>query len=312
MNIRDVDLNLLVVLDTMLRTQHVSRAAEALGMSQPALSAALNRLRALFGDPLFVRSSRGMQPTPRARQVAQPLRSIIETIQAEVLQHSRFDPSTAQRVVTINMSDVGELVFLPALLAHLKQVAPAIDLKTVSTPSPDLEDALRSGEVDLAVGYFPGIDSAVVYEERLFSHRFVCVIREGHPDIGRQMTRAQFLAAEHAVVHPEGKSHERFEQALIAQGLTRRVRVGLPHYLAIPTLLAESDLVVTVPYAVGIAFLKMGKVRMIDPPIRVRPVEVRQIWHARYQQDAMNVWLRGVVKHLFSDGHPRRARGEAR
>jgi DNA-binding transcriptional LysR family regulator len=187
MDIRKIDLNLLVVLDALLRLQNVSRAAEALGMSQPALSYALKRLRPLLDDPLFVRSARGMQPTPRAQQLAEPLRAVLDMVQRDVLQQPRFDPATTERSVTFNMADVGELVFLPRLLAHLKVAAPGIDVRTVSTPPSLLEDALRSGAVDLAVGYFPGMDGAAIYQQRLFSHSFVCLVRKDHPTIGQHI-----------------------------------------------------------------------------------------------------------------------------
>jgi len=301
MDIRKIDLNLLVVFDMLLRLHNVSRAAEVLDMSQPAVSFALNKLRAMFDDPLFIRASRGLRPTPRAEQLAAPLQEVLDQIRNKLLHQPGFDPATTQRSFTFNMADVGELVFLPKIRARLAGVAPGANILTVSTPPALLEAALESGEVDLAIGYFPNLQGAAIYQQRLFSHSFVCLVRKDHPLIGEQITRAQFLEAQHVVVRREGVSHELFEQALADQGLTRRVVLSVPHFLAIPLLVAESDLVVTVPYAVGISFARMANLKMLRPPIQVGPVDVKQHWHARFHHDQANMWLRTGIAALFAE-----------
>jgi DNA-binding transcriptional LysR family regulator len=301
MDIRKVDLNLLVVFDMLLRLQSVTKAAEALGMSQPAMSLALNKLRTAFGDPLFVRGSRGLSPTPRAAQLAVPVQHVLDQIKNDVLRQPSFDPATTGRTFTFNMADVGELVFLPRLRAHLQAVAPGANIRTVSSPPGQLADALQSGEVDLAIGYFPGLQGAVIYQQRLFRHSFVCIVRKDHPVFRRQITKKRFLEAQHVVVDQEGKSHELFEETLAAQGLTRRVALSIPHFLAIPLVVAESDLIVTVPYAIGASFAKMANLKMLRPPIQVGQPEVKQHWHARFHHDQVNRWIRGVVAELFLD-----------
>jgi len=299
MDIRKVDLNLLVVFDMLLRLQSVTRTAEALGMSQPAMSLALNKLRTAFSDPLFVRGSRGLSPTPRAEQLAIPMRHVLDQIKNDVLRQPSFDPATTDRTITFNMADVGELVFLPRLHAHLRAVAPGANIRTVSTPPAQLAEAMQSGEVDLAVGYFPGLQGAAIYQQRLFSHSFVCIVRKDHPVFRSQVTKKQFLEAQHVVVDQEGKSHELFEETLARQRLTRRVVLRIPHFLAIPLVVAESDLIVTVPYAIGASFAKMANLKMLPPPIKVGKPEVKQHWHARFHHDQVNRWIRGVVAGLF-------------
>jgi DNA-binding transcriptional LysR family regulator len=301
MDIRKVDLNLLVVFDMLLRLQSVTKTAEALGMSQPAMSLALSKLRTAFGDPLFVRGSRGLSPTPRAEQLAVPVQHVLDQIKNDVLRQPSFDPATTERTFTFNMADVGELVFLPRLRAHLQAVAPGANIRTVSTPPGQLAEALQSGEVDLAIGYFPGLQGAVIYQQRLFSHSFVCIVRKDHPVFRSQITKKRFLEAQHVVVDQEGKSHELFEETLAAQGLTRRVALSIPHFLAIPLVVAESDLIVTVPYAIGASFAKMANLKMLRPPIQVGQPEVKQHWHARFHHDQVNRWIRGVVAELFLD-----------
>jgi DNA-binding transcriptional LysR family regulator len=301
MDISRIDLNLLVVLDTLLRLRNVSRAAEALDMSQPAVSFALGKLRVVFNDPLFVRAARGIRPTPRAEALAAPLQEVLDRVKTDVLTPPRFDPATTQRTFTFNMADVGELVFLPAIRSHLANVAPGANIRTVSTPPAELEEAMRSGEVDLAVGYFPGLQGAAIYQQRLFSHSFVCIVRKDHPRIGEQIAKKQFLAEQHAVVQQEGKSHELFEQALAEQGLSRRIALSVPHFLAIPLIIAESDLVVTVPYAVARSFARMTDLKLLRPPFHVPRADIKQHWHARFHHDETNRWLRAVIASLFMD-----------
>ncbi len=300
-DIRKLDLNLLAIFEVLLRLQSVTRAAEELGMSQPAMSLALNKLRSAFADPLFVRGSRGLSPTPRAEELAVPVRQVLDQIRNDVLRQRSFVPATTDRTFTFNMADVGELVFLPRLYAHLRAVAPGANIRIVSTPPAQLAEAMQSGEVDLAVGYFPHLQGAAMYQQRLFSHSFVCIVRKDHPILGNQITKKQFLEAHHAVVDQEGKSHELFEATLAAQGLARRVVLSIPHFLAIPLVVAESDLIVTVPYAIAASFAKMTNLKMLRPPIEVDQPEVKQHWHARFHHDQANRWIRGVVAELFLD-----------
>lgn len=305
MDITDIDLNLLVVFDALLRTRSVSRAARELGMSQPATSFALNRLRKTFGDPLFIRTSRGIHPTPFSEAMAGPLESIIDRIRADLLQQPTFDPATAERAVTFNMQDIGELVFLPQILERLSVLAPGLQLRTVNLPVPELERALRTGEVDIAIGHFPELESAALYQQRLFTHTFVCIVRADHPTIGGELTRKQFLEGRHAVVHPAGHMNDSLEAELQQQGLSRRVSVRIEHFLAVPTMLERSDLIFTVPYAIGASLARLAAIKLVKPPFKARPRVVRQHWHSRFHNDPANRWLRGLVADLFLDKTPR-------
>jgi DNA-binding transcriptional LysR family regulator len=305
MDITDVDLNLLVVFDALLRARSVTGAARQLGMSQPATSFALNRLRKTFGDPLFVRTSRGIHPTPLAEGLAAPLEAIIDRIRSDLLQQPTFDPATVQRAVTFDMQDIGELVFLPRILERLSAVAPGLHVRTVNLPMTELEPALRTGEVDLALGHFPDLVSAALYQQRLFTHSFVCIVRADHPTIGSEMSRKQFMEGQHAVVHPAGHMNDSLETELQALGLSRRVSVRIEHFLAVPTILGQSDLIFTVPYAIGASLAKLGDIKLVRPPFKAKPRIVRQHWHSRFHHDGANRWLRSVVADLFVDKEPR-------
>jgi DNA-binding transcriptional LysR family regulator len=300
-DIANVDLNLLVVFDALLRTRSVSAAARTLGMSQPAASAALNRLRRMFGDPLFVRTARGIHPTPYAEVMAAPLEAVLDRIRSDLLQQPTFDPTTAARSVAFAMHDIGELVFLPRLIDRLAQIAPAVNVRSVNLPLEQLEPALRSGEVDLVLGYFPELTSAALFQQRLFAHSFVCIVRAGHPAIGTEMTRRQFQDGWHAIVHAAGQLNDLLEAELKAQGLVRQVRVRIEHYLAVPTILSQSDLIFTVPYAIGASLAKLADIKLVRPPFKAKPRVVRQHWHSRFHNDAANRWLRGVVAALFTE-----------
>ncbi|MBL8269145.1 LysR family transcriptional regulator [Steroidobacter sp.] len=305
MDIADVDLNLLVVFDALLRARSVSGAARALKMSQPATSFALNRLRKMFGEPLFVRTSRGIHPTPFAESLTAPLEAILDRIRSDLLQQPSFDPATERRSVTFNMQDIGELVFLPRILARLNEIAPGLQLRTVNLPAPLLEPALRSGEVDIALGHYPDLTGAALFQQRLFSHSFVCIVRADHPTIKDEMTRRQFLDGVHAVVHPAGYLNDSLETELQAQGLTRKVSVRIEHFLAVPTILMQSNLIFTVPYAIGAGLAKLADITLVKPPFKAKPRVIRQHWHTRFQHDGANRWLRSVVAELFIDKETR-------
>jgi len=309
MDISRVDLNLLVVLDELLRRSSVTRAAEALGTSQPAVSYALDKLRRTLGDPLFVRVSHGLQPTPHAQQLVEPLRAILDGIRGQILMEAHFDPATARRAFTLNMSDIGELVLLPRILRYVQENAPEIDLHTETLRGKELDLALRSGDIDLAVGYFPELGSAGLYQQRLFSHTFVCIVRKSHPTVGEQLSRKQFLDGQHAVVHVEGRSHEAFETVLRERGLQRRVVVRVKHYLGIPALLRESNLIFTVPVAIAASLSHLTEIKVLDLPFASPRPDVKQHWHARFHADAANRWLRGVIAELFLEQRRRRAVG---
>jgi DNA-binding transcriptional LysR family regulator len=298
MNIRDLDLNLLIVFDALLRARSVTRAAAELKMSQPATSFALNRLRAMLGDPLFVRTARGIHPTPHAEHLAGPLTAILERIRADLLQQPTFAPEAAERTVTLNMPDIGELVFLPSILKRVARDAPKVSIRTVNLPATDIEPALRAGAVDLALGFFPQLQSAALYQQRLFTHSFVCVVRRDHPSIGDKMTRKQFLDSDHAVV-AGGNADDSLEVELRDQGMTRRVVLRVEHFLALPTILSESNLIFTVPYAIGAGLVKLADIKLVQPPFKASPRLVKQHWHSRFHHDPANRWMRGLVAELF-------------
>lgn len=301
MDIRSVDLNLLVVFDAMLQHRNVTRAGEALGLSQPAMSAAVARLRTLFNDPLFVRAGAGMNPTPRAESLGAVVRPIVLTIQSEILQPTAFDPATSQRVYTLLTPDIAEMNFLPRLLAHLAEQAPHINLKTLAMPRHAAASALESGAAELAIGYFPDLQKAGFYQQRLIRSSHVCLLRKGHPLGKGKLTLAQFLKASHAVVKPDGREHV-IEQFLQAKGIQRRVVVELSHFMSLLPIVETSDLIATVPRDLAEFFVQHGAVRYVDTPMKSPVIDVHLFWHQRFQKDSAHVWLRKQIHELFRQG----------
>ncbi|MCX7175353.1 MAG: LysR family transcriptional regulator [Proteobacteria bacterium] len=298
----EFDLNLLRVVLAIYDEGSVSNAGKVLGMSQPAASAALSRLRARIGDPLFVKTSRGMEPTPRAAALVPIAREILERVSHELLTSAAFDSATTRTRFTFAMSDIGEMVFLPRLLEYLSKHAPNAQIRSVSTTPRQVETSLETGDVDLAIGYFPDLKKNSFFQQRLFSHYFVCLLRVGHPLRGKKLTLKQFLALNHAVVRAEGRSQEILERFFEKKSIQRKIALLTPHFMSIPMIIARSDLVVTVPHALGRYFETSGAgVRVVEPPMRLPSIEVKQHWHRKFHRDAKVAWLRKVVSELFND-----------
>jgi DNA-binding transcriptional LysR family regulator len=293
MDIRSVDLNLLVVFDAMARHRSVNRSAEAIGLSQPATSAALARLRALFDDALFVRAGAQMEPTPRALELAPAVRRVVEAIQSEILQPAGFDPATAQRSFTLLMPDIGEVAFLPGVLRRLRQEAPHVKLMAVSRPREAAAAALEAGEADLAVGFFPDLQKAGYFQQALFKTSYVCIACARNEAAGSRMTLKQYLAAGHIVVRPDGREHF-LDRFLEDKGWHRHVTLELSHFMSLLALLPGSDLVATVPQDIATVVGRHVPLKTIELPFKPPQIQVQQYWHRRLQDDAASRWLRGV------------------
>lgn len=300
MDLSRVDLNLLVVFEAMLEQQNVTRAAQVIGLSQPAMSAALAKLRALLNDPLFVRTGTGMKPTPNALRLAPSVARVLKIVRSEILQEAHFDPATSCRTFIINTPDLGEMVFIPKLLRRLAMDAPGVTLKTIALSSEKSEKALEAGDIDLCLGYYPDLTKAGFYQQRLFNHSFVCIVRADHPEVlGNTISLQQFLSMPHAVVRAEGRSQELFEHLLLERGIERRVVLESRNFMSLPMIIAESDLISTVPMAVGVAFSKIANLKVLELPMKAPSYDLKQYWHERFHRDSVNMWLRGVVRELF-------------
>ncbi|MEJ1963052.1 MAG: LysR family transcriptional regulator [Gammaproteobacteria bacterium] len=299
---RSFDLNLLPVLIKIYEHGSVSGAAAQLGMSQSAISGALARLRQLYSDPLFHRVGHGMRPTARMHALIDPLRESLLRVEDTISAEEEFNPATTSLTFAFAMSDLGEMVFMPKILRHIRSLAPRAAVRSVAASAAHIERGLEAGEIDLAVGYFPDLRDKAFTEQHLFFHHFACLLRADHPITAATLSLAQFLSVEHAVVYGAGRTYEIFERYLRSKKIQRRVALETPHFMTIPFVISQSDLIVTVPHAVGV-FVKSVhmNIRIAQPPMRMPRIDLKMHWHRNFQCDPKNRWLRGIVASLFTD-----------
>ncbi len=300
MELRDLDLNLLVLFQRLYAERRVSAVAEALGLTQPAVSNALARLRRLFGDELFLRTSAGMVPTPRAEQLAAPVGEALALIHRGLNPQRGFDPAQAEQSVTIGMTDIGEIVFLPALVERLRRAAPGLVLSTVRNTAVNLKEEMEAGKVDLAIGLLPQLKGGF-FQRRLFSQRYVCLFRRGHRLDRKRLTLADFRAAEHLVVVSAGTGHGRVDERLRRAGIERRVRLTVPHFVGVGHILQGSDLVATVPERLAQRLVEPFGLVCAPHPAELPEAAIKLFWHAKLHRSAANQWLREQIVDLFAD-----------
>jgi DNA-binding transcriptional LysR family regulator len=297
-----LDLNLLYVLVTLADHRNVSSAAAKLGKSQPSVSAALAKLRAFFNDPLFVRAGNSMQPTPRATELVKSAREVLERVGADIVTNASFDPATSTRTLTLALSDVGEIVFLPTTLKELRRCAPNTLLRSVSIPAAEVPHELETGTIDLALGYFPDLQKTNFFQQTLFTDTFASLIRADHPIAARKLSIKQFLQLDHAVVRAESRTEEVIEGFLKSKKLARRVVLETPHFASAPIVVAQSDLIVTIPLPLARYFCSVSAaLRIVELPFVPPSIPLKQFWHRKFHHDAPNRWLRTLIYDLFQD-----------
>ena len=299
MDIRSLDLNLLVVFDAMLEHQNVTKAGDSIKLSQPAMSAAVSRLRELFDDPLFVRTRQGMAPTPKAQALSPSVRQVVQTIRGDILQSKEFNPLLSDRTFTLVTPDIAEVNFLPRLISELAKKSPHINLRTLAMPREAAAQSLESATAEMAIGYFPDLHKAGFFQQKLITNSHVCLVRMNHPTIGSKITSAQFLQAAHAVVKPDGREHL-FERFLQGKGIKRRVVVELSHFMSLLPIIETSNLLTTVPKDLAEFFVQHGNVRYIPTPMKSPVIDVHLFWHQRFHKEPAHIWLRQVIHQLFN------------
>jgi len=298
-----LDVKLLQLFDLLYSTGSVTRCAEQLGQSQPTVSIWLAKLRRALDDPLFVRTATGMQPTPRADALIGPAREVIESLRRLGARGPAFDPAQARRSFRVCMTDASHITLLPRLLAHLREVAPAVRID-VAPIDAGTADALQSGKADLALGYIPGLESGF-YQQTLYEQDFVCLVNRQHPRIGRTLTRKAYQKEAHIEI-VYGRGHALLDGALKAHHIERHVLLELPGFLGLATILSSTDLVATVPRMIGESLAQLGGLNLFPCPFEIPSYLVKQHWHARLHDDAGHRWLRGVCSELFMRNDQRR------
>ena len=303
-----LDIKLLRLIDQLYATRSVTRAAEALGQSQPTISIWLARLRQQLDDPLFVRTGEGMLPTPRADALIPAVREVLSGLERLSKSGTTFDPATAQRRFAICMTDASHITLLPRLLAHVRAVAPGLTLEA-SRIDTDLASNLQSGKADLAVGFLPWLDAGF-YQQTLYSQDWVCLANANHPritDSSPTSWNLQIYQAESHIGISSGTGYQLLDKAVASRHITRQIRLELPGFLGLSAILSASDLIATLPRHIGETLAAAAGLRVLPLPFEIPGFTVKQYWHARYHHDGANRWLRSICAELFmtSDVGPR-------
>jgi DNA-binding transcriptional LysR family regulator len=297
MHINEIDLNLLRLFDAVYRTRNVSRAAELLDLTQPAASQGLTRLRALIHDPLFMRASGGVQPTPKANRLADPIRLALVTIEQALSESVGFEPRISRRSFRIHMSDIGEGRFLPELMTMLRERAPNVRLETMPLPRAEITDALDSGRIDLAFGFLPMVKET--QRVQLLKDRYIVLLRKGHPFTHRRRTGKALLEDLKLLEFVAVRTHADTLRILQLLDLEDRLRLTTEHFMVLPSIVKATDLAVVMPRNIAQGFEGDGGYAIVEPPFPLRDFAVSLHWSKRFEADPGNRWLRQAIVEIF-------------
>jgi DNA-binding transcriptional LysR family regulator len=297
--VKVLDVRQLVLLDALYATQSVTKTAERLGQTQPAVSILLRQLRSQLRDPLFVRTSRGMRPTPRTEIVVSKAREILSALRELADDAPRFDPLTSTRLFRICVPDSSHIPMLPQLLSHLGQAAPGVRLEimTVDEKSARL---LEDGKADLAIsGFLAGVDAGY-YQQALFDQDFVCLARSRHPRLKKTGLTLKAYVREAHIEVTYGWIYELINSEMKRHNIDRKVQLAVPGFLGLAAIVAATDMIATLPRGIGTALAKSKELQLFRCPVQLPKYKIRQFWHSRFHLDPGNQWLRATCATLFS------------
>jgi DNA-binding transcriptional LysR family regulator len=294
MNLRSLDLNLLLVFDAIFNERSISKAAQKLHLSQPTVSNALARLRECLQDPLFERSSQGMLPTSRAKMISKPIRQALDVLDRGLRGEATFNFTHSSREFVIAVEDYGETIILPRLLEWLSKVAPHVRIRIRPEPSALLKIALRDGEVDLALDYF-ALREAGYYSKSVLTETLLSLSRQNHPHVGEKLSLDSYLAQFHVVLAPRTDAMPMIDLALSKRGLQRRIAVTVPHFLSMPVIVQSSDLICTLPRRMAHLYADHFHLKTHAVPLRIPRFPIYLIWHESAENDAGHRWFRNCL-----------------
>ncbi len=299
MNINNFDLNLLRAFDALMRERNVSRAAERVSISQPAMSNALARLRTLLDDPVLVRTTRGMQPTPRALVMEKPVRLALKSIENTLLPEPDFEPATSKQVFRLLATDYLQFLLLPRLIRRLHEEAPSVHVKVQSLQREVPEQELEEGEYDYALGLFRNIPKRLS-KQYLLSDTLVVLVGAENKAYGDRISREEFLAAKHVWVSG-GQRTDLIDQVLTEQGLNRQVALTTPNFLMGPVIAANTDLIVVTPRVVANQYIRYLPLKMLPVPFEACPFDLHLLWHPHYAETPAHRWFRNVLDEVSAE-----------
>lgn len=291
------DLNLLPVFVALMEERNVTRAARRLGMTQPALSNALNRLRETLRDPLFIRERYGVRPTEAAEALGPVVANALASLDAVIRDQQSFDPSRSTRLFTLAPNSYVEYVLMPEIVARLRAEAPGIRLRFLPFGNDPAEASALAGTADIMLGRMVDPPDNLVVQ-RLMEDSLACMVRADHPEVGDTLTRAQYERLKHVNVLPPGRLRAGLFQVLEQKGLRREVAVSVTHFLAVPEMVAATDYCATLPVRISHRLARDTRLKVVAPPVDLGTFPVEMAWHVRYRNDAAHRWLRSIVSEV--------------
>jgi len=294
MNLRSVDLNLLTVFDAIMAEGNMTRAAEKIGMSQPAMSLALSRLRHLVDDPLFERQGRGLKPTLRAQELVQPVRRALDIVSNALESTADFDCQASEREFNLVLTDYGEIVLLPRLMAWLKNQHAKININLQPRAQQDFKKDMHFGKLDLYFWHIPLLDDEII-SERLGSFSHSCLVREDHPLINDSINLEQYCQLQHITFHAPGENTSIIDQQIRGAGMERQVGMRIHTYFDVPRVLTATDMICTLPTPIAHSFAEIHKLKVLALPMDNVEMPLYMMWHRNQDNDEVHKWLRNFL-----------------
>ncbi|HZS10586.1 MAG TPA: LysR family transcriptional regulator [Blastocatellia bacterium] len=299
MNLQTIDLNLLLALEALIEERNVTRAAKRVGLSQPAMSNALARLRRTFDDPLLVRTADGMTPTPAAQALISPVRSALTQLREALEEKPFFDPAASERTFHLLTSDYAEIVLLAPLLRELRSDPGSVRLR-VQRPRSVFEPPSTSAlaeSFDLAIGFYPDALSldARLHSEALWEEENVCIASASHRSIRGKLSLRQYAEADHVALFYKPQGPGVIDTLLAQKGYARRTIVQIPHFASVPFMVSGTDLIATIPERLARQFSRQLKLQILPVPVAMPPFRLTLLWHQRHHTDPAHRWIRGFI-----------------
>jgi DNA-binding transcriptional LysR family regulator len=298
-NLADLDLNLLVAFDVLLSERSVSEAALRMGITQPAMSKRLAKLRKILRDDLLIRTSEGMQPTERARDLAEPIQTALRQVEAALGSHLTFQPACSTRIFRIATTDLVTVTLLPNLIQRLQVVAPEISLILRTLHRTEIAEALDVGKIDLAITVLPDAPPTIK-RLALFEERYVCLVAQNHPEIQNSLTLEQYITSPHVLITYTGDLKGGIDRMLDELGLKRKVVASFPYHLAAPYIVANTNCIVTLSERIARLYDWSG-VQVLPLPLDFTPYMETMLWHRRDDNDPTHQWLRNEISQIASE-----------
>ena len=297
MQLSKVDLNLFIVFDVIYRERNLTKAAEILHITQPAVSNSLARLRQAFDDKLFVRQSGNMVPTPVAENIIERVRHALGNLESSLKEHDDFNPKTSKRRFTLAMNDTSESYLLPLLIEFLQREAPNVYVESYAIPRRDLAREFSAGQLDFALDV-PLLNEPQLTHQALTQDRFVCVARKGHPNVKGSISLEQYLSASHIHISSRRRGQGYIDIFLNRLGLQRNIKLRVQHSRAAPPIVASTDLLLTIPETLSRGL----DLQIFDPPFELPKLDWHLYWASNYENDKAHRWMRKVIFDIFEQG----------